>query len=113
MPVSIPLPVDTPRFTSAVTLDGQDYTMRLDYSEREQRWFLDVLTSAGAVVVAGCKLVASWPPLRGVVGRSRPPGMLMVVTANGEAPTFRELGRSASLLYYSAAEVDDLRKAAA
>lgn len=105
MPTSIPLPLDTPRVQFSVSLDGSDYTLRLDYSEREDRWFLDVLTAAGAVVVAGVKLVASWPPLRGVVGRGRPPGMLFVVCANGEAPTFSTLGRSDSLLYYSAEEV--------
>ena len=106
MATSIPLPLDTPRASFRVTLDGSDYTVRLDYHERQDRYFLALDDASGAIIVAGVKLVANWSVLRGVVNANRPPGMLYVMpSTSDDGPGFNGLGRGFSLLYFDAAEV--------
>jgi hypothetical protein len=106
MPTSIPLPIDTPRASFRVTLEGADFTVRLDYHDRQDRYFLSLADADGTIIVAGVKLVANWSVLRGVVNASRPPGMLVILpSTTDEGPTFTGLGRGFSLLYYTAAEV--------
>jgi hypothetical protein len=105
MPLSVPLPLDTPVSTFRVTLDGSDYVVTLDYHAREDRYFFSLATTDGEVLIAGVKLVPRWSTLRGVVNPARPHGLLVVLaTVNDDGPGFYSLGRSFSLLYYTAEE---------
>lgn len=62
MMVTIPIPLPgTPLFDERVTLDGVDYVLTFDWHQREERWYLTVADSNGAVITAGIKLVPDWP----------------------------------------------------
>lgn len=99
-PTIIPIPVDTPDTSLRVPLDGVDYIIRLHYHEREDRWYLDLLTAENAEIVCGIKLVSNWPLLRRLVDTRRPPGNLIAMRAVGDEPTgFSDLGRSVVLGY--------------
>lgn len=101
-PVEIPLATDTPLFTQRVTLDGQEYTIRLDWNGREGRWYLDVGDVDEAWIVTGIKLVADWPLLRRCADSRKPPGDLLAVDMSGagEPPNLPQLGRSVKLIYF-------------
>lgn len=102
-PVEIPLFPDVPLYTIRVTLDGREYVLGLDYSEREDRWWLSVSDVAGTPLATGIKLVANWPLLHQRVSPDLPPGHLVAVdvsNSGGEPPGFADLGRRVRLLYY-------------
>lgn len=102
-PVVIPLPRDTPLFTVRVPLDGADFVFGLDYSGREDRWYMSIVDVDGAAVVRGIKLVENWPLLHKVSHINRPKGELMAFDGTGGGPPgLRDLGkgRRVKLLYF-------------
>lgn len=102
----IPTLTDGTAFYSLrTTLDGLDYQLELDWSSREERWYLSLKDSLGALLMGSTKLVCDIPFLRyrrHVDGT--PPGELMVVTESQDnsPPGFFELGDGArcQLVYF-------------
>ena len=79
--------VAIPFFTQSVVLDGDNYTLRFQYNQRESVYYLSIMDSnLGIDILSGIKLVTNWGligPYRGgdIVGL--PPGELIVLS-NGE-----------------------------
>lgn len=101
-PILLPLFVDTPLYTERVTLDGVEFTLRFDYSGREDRWYFAVYDAAGAKVRSGMKITSNWNTLRLCQNEGRPAGVIVFSdprAPNTAAPSFAELGRRVLLFY--------------
>lgn len=101
----------SPLHEQRVTLGGEDFVLRFDYSEREDRWYLSVYDAAGASVRRGMKVNCNWDVLRMGSATNRPAGALVFLDTtrnrdSGEAPTFGEFGRTVKLGYLSNADSD-------
>jgi hypothetical protein len=57
----IPLRSDLPRFAEVVELGGAQYRFEFSWNTRDSRWYVSVLTSAGARIVMGQPIVADFP----------------------------------------------------
>lgn len=95
-----------------VVLDGREFAIVLHWSQREERWYLDLYTATDDLLVAGIKLVPNWPLLyryRSVAGL--PAGELMVVDdrPSPAPPTLDELGDVVQLGYAEAADLEVLK----
>lgn len=103
---SIPIEVGTPHQTVNVDLDGVTYTLALDWSTREECWYIGISDLAGVVLVSGVKVVVNWPLLH-VMGLfpGVPPGELMAVdtAGTGADPDLTTFGDTIALLYLDAA----------
>lgn len=83
--LTIPTVAGEPYYTLRTRLDGREYNFRFAWNERETRWYMDVLTTAGEPLAVGIKLVANWPLLRFYQWDDRlPPGELVVVDLAGD-----------------------------
>lgn len=105
-PLEIPLFPDVPLYTERVTLDGSEYTLRFDYSGREDRFYLSVFDASGAAVRRGMKVTSNWNTLRLCQTSNRPPGVLFFSdprAADTDAPGFAELGRRVRCFYFPGA----------
>ena len=114
MPVEIiPTLEQTPFFTQRTKLDGRDYILSFKYSDRENRWYVDISDQDGELIVASVKLTLGTLLLGCVVDPRRPPGELMVIHyptyepggSPPEDPGFEDFGRDTLLTYFDAAEL--------
>lgn len=107
MVLDLPLVADSPDFTVFTELEGVAYGFRYRWSDREGSWFLDLLDAAGAVVLAGRKLVADLPLLFRFVDPRLPPGDLFVVdtTGSGQPPSYGDLGRRILVQYLESTDL--------
>ncbi len=104
--LEIPISPDAPLFSFRVTLDGEEYLFKLDWNDRENRWYLSLFTIAEEPLALGIKVVANCSLLRRFTGSNMPPGALFAVDMSplaGESPTYSELGDRVKLLYLSLA----------
>lgn len=88
-------------------LQGRDFVFRLNYNEREARWYLSLLDEEETPLVQSVKLLTNWPLLRHYRFDPRlPPGELMAIdaTGNGSPATIDELGEGlrCELTYFEA-----------
>jgi hypothetical protein len=109
--LTISLAPGIPSYRQRTVLDGREYVLELRWSQREERWYLDLRTAAGDLLAGAIKLVTGWPLLyrfRTVEGL--PPGELMVVDLRADAadPGLDELGDVALLCYLTADEIAEL-----
>lgn len=109
--VNLPAPVNPPlpAIEVTVTLDGENYTLSLQWNETPELWFMDVLDSLGQTVIMGDQaLIADWPLYASRVrDLRRPPGYFLVrdTASLGENPTLAGLGARWQLEYIPGAEV--------
>lgn len=106
-PKQIQLFPDTPLYTMRATLNGREFTLRFDYAQREDRWYLSLYDASGAAIRKGIKITSNASSLRLARFDARTPTGLLTfsdVTAltggAGEPPGFADLGRRVSLLYF-------------
>lgn len=95
------IPQGNPHFTIRHTLDGREYTLTLEWSERESAWYLQ-LADQGDVPIAGAtKVVADWPLLLTTNDPRKFPGALIArdTTGQGLDPTLNDLGVRVLLVY--------------
>lgn len=97
-----------PNQSFTVTLDGVLFGLRVIETNGVMSVDID---RAGARIVSGARCVAGTPllPYRNIEGGA---GNFVFLTENGELPDYREFGKSQSLLYASAAELEAIRAAA-
>lgn len=101
--VTIPTALDTPLYSQRTTLDGKEYLLKFDYSEREDRWFLSLYDVDETPLALGIKVIPNWPLLRlHVSNPDVPQGKLVArdFSLAPAAPGFGDLGRRVSILYY-------------
>jgi hypothetical protein len=101
------------RWSEIVELDGRTYTLHVHWNERESAWYMDVHDAEDVVLVAGIKLVASFPLLSSYHAREWcPAGEIMIVDVEGNFDTahtdFDGLGVRYRVMYLTADEVADL-----
>jgi hypothetical protein len=100
--LEIPVALDVPLYNERVTLDGKEYLLAFDYSERENRWYLSVSDVNEKLLASGIKLVSNWPLLDQKADPGLPPGVLFAfdpLELEGDAPGFQDLGRGVTLIY--------------
>ena len=109
-PKQIQLFPDTPLYTMRATLNGQEYTLRFDYAQREDRWYLSLYDAAGLPIRKGIKITSNVSTLRLTAFDARAPlGYLTfsdvtkegATAAAGTPPGYADLGRRVSLLYFA------------
>jgi hypothetical protein len=85
----------TAHYSFRTTLDGVDYQLELDWSSREERWYLSVLSAEGQLLSGRTKVLSNWPMLRYYHHRvGVPAGELIAVNtgSNDAPPGLYELG---------------------
>jgi len=95
----IPTPTASEAHSRQTTaLSGVDYIIKFDWSSRIGAWTFDLLLADGTPLLQGAVLVPGWDVMRTLATLGRPPGILAVVTTDGEPPTLDGL-ESAQLIY--------------
>lgn len=107
MPVTIPLRPDLLHYEMQVSLDETVYTLELQWSGREEAWYLNVRTEAGEPIYSGIKVVVDHPLGMRCRDVRFPPGMLVAHDTTGarQDPGIEDLGARVQLLYHEAAEL--------
>ena len=99
----IHLPTSTAEswYEQTVTLDGVDFLLRLEWSERQRRWYCDLETADGTALATGIKVVADRPLFERLTSDLRPRGQLWCVDRSGSGvdPDLRDLGSRCLLVY--------------
>jgi hypothetical protein len=102
-----------PNSRQAVVLDGREYVLDLRWSQREERWYLDMRDANGVLLAGAVKLVSNWPILYRlrVPGSALPPGELVVTDAREVPadPGLDELGDAVQLVYIDAEDMEALQ----
>jgi hypothetical protein len=101
-------PAGASSWTQRTSLDGTDFVLRFDWSQRTGLWLFTVSDQDGAAIVSGRALTTSSLPLRGVRDARRPRGELVVSDTTGKNnadPGFDDLGGRFELVYVSASEL--------
>jgi hypothetical protein len=94
-----------------VTIEGTQYRFTFDYYPRLESWFLSIADSEGDPIATGRKLSPGWNPLIRDKDERLPDGAFYL------SSTVDPVGRdgfddgSASLVYFSADEVDEFADA--
>lgn len=95
--LTIPTTPGVPFYSQKTRLDGLDYILGFRYSQREDRWYLNISDSEEVPILTGIKLVSNWPLLQAYRYNTRvPPGELMAIslTTDASPPGLNELGET-------------------
>lgn len=102
----IDLPLDKANIVVRSSLSGRDYILRLDYHERQDRWFIHIFDQDGILLASGAKLITNWELFSTRRWDPRmPTGYLIPMTLGGykeprpDPPGFYDLGRRVFLYY--------------
>lgn len=103
----IPTDTELASYRMTVTLDGSDYVLDFEWSQREACWYVSLLDQNEAPIAMGIKIVVEWDLLRLCVNDARPLGKLVAHDTSGQGldAGFDELGTRVELLYFEAADV--------
>jgi hypothetical protein len=96
-----------PYFTRIVSLDGVDFILEFQWSEREGRHYCTLKDASGTTIVGATKVVVDIPWLVHETSESMPAGQLwfLDMTGRGEDPGLLDLGRRVQLYYVEEANV--------
>lgn len=100
----LPAHSDSAFYDFEVDLEGRTYTVELRWNARSAAWYLTLRDAAGAILVAGRKVVLG----AGLLGRSPapglPPGGIVAIDTSGADldPGRNDLGTRVALVYYEA-----------
>ena len=101
-------PAGASSWTQRTALDGTDFTLRFDWSQRTGLWLLTVGDQDGVPIISGRALTTNTRPLKGVRDARRPRGELAVGDTTGKNdadPGFDDLGARFQLIYVDTAEL--------
>lgn len=100
---TLPVTPDTETWVQSTDLDGRDFRLRFAWSAREEAWYLDIMSSAGGMLLAGLKLAERVNVLRRFKSADLPPGPLVLIDTKGlgQEPTFDGLGTRWRVFYGS------------
>lgn len=103
--VRIPTSSELPSYSQRTTLDGREYVLEFDWSERAGAWYLRLL-DVDRIALTGRKRVVLNTDLLRLHRRTEgvPPGRLVALDLSGSGlpPAFDELGSRVVLLYTEA-----------
>jgi hypothetical protein len=106
----IPTRSDFDALRFQTTLDGLVYTFLLKKNFRDNSWSIDLLEQDETPIRNGIKPVVSFPLLRLVASRARPPGEILAIDTTGrfQLPNLEQLGTEVVLNYVDEAGVAGL-----
>jgi len=108
MPVLVRVFTEEPLYTQRVRLEGKDYVFKLDWSLREERYYLSIFDLDDTPIKVGIKVVPNWPLLRRHRTALLPPGELfafdLAETEAPEPPTLEDFGTRVELYYFASDE---------
>lgn len=101
------LPTDAPLFTMRVTLSGEEFVLRFDYSGKEDRWYFSLLELNENPIRRGIKVTPEVDLLRTVRWDTRAPARMLAFwdrRTPALSPGLQAFGRTTSLLYLETLE---------
>jgi len=106
--VQIPTSQSLPFYSQKTLLDGQTYTLQFKWNDREEAWYLDLLTDLEEPISMGIKIVTDWPLNRRITDPAAPPGVISAIdtTGAGTNPGFEDLGNKIILVYIDEDELE-------
>lgn len=98
---AIVIPEANPHFSIRHTLDGREYVIDFEWSEREAAWYVKLADQAGSPIVGATRIVADWPLWLNVNDDRKFTGALLArdVTGEGVDPTLEDFGVRVLLCY--------------
>ncbi len=110
----IPTDTESALYEFRTTIENDEYLITIDYSQREDRYYMSLALGDGSVLVRYWKLVPGIPLGPRVADRRMPGGAFVVFTNSQDksAPGFGELGedRRCQLLYFSSDELPSINR---
>ncbi len=108
--LTIPTTPGVPFYTQRTRLDGVDYILGFRYSQREDRWYLDISDSEEVPILSGLKIVANWPLLQAYRYDPRVPAGEIIATSlttDDSPPGLNEMGDGlrVQLTYFEAGTI--------
>lgn len=102
--VVIPVVNDQNAFSQHTILDGVVYGLAFRWNSRAGRWFMDILSAEGVLLIGGIPLLAGIPltyKFRETI-TGMPPGHFLVYdeTGAGRSPDQDTFGQEIKLVYY-------------
>ena len=73
-----------PHVIQKFVLDGKLYQLRLDWSQREEKWYMSLYDSADQLLQGRVKVVADFPLTRNCNSDGRPLGALFAIDTSGQ-----------------------------
>lgn len=106
----MPTPSEDPFDVRRVTLEGQEYLFDYAYNQRENAYYLSILSTREEPLKVGLKVLTNWPLLRKYSYDKRlPPGELIAIGFTEDTATagLGELGegRRIELNYFTSDEL--------
>ncbi len=109
------LPIDSafPSYRLSTAIDGVQYIVDVRWNERDEAWYLDLLSSDGDPIKHGMKIALGTKLGRRCVDPRFPTGAIIArdLTGNGNDAGRYDLGTRVQLRYYSADEITAERTA--
>lgn len=101
------LPQSNPSFELRLTLDGREYVLTFEWSEREAAWYLALADQADSPIVGATKVVADWPLFLTCNDARKFTGALIArdTTGAGLDPLLDDFGTRVLLTYTAADEL--------
>lgn len=100
-----------PASIQTVTLEDEQFRVRLTWRHRCQAWYMDLYALDETPLLLGRRLSAGWSPNAGLVIENGPAGYFLVRGLDDYAR--EDLGANLRLLYYTSDEVAAVASAAA
>jgi hypothetical protein len=97
----IPTPRNSRLYREVVELEGREYVLHLDWSERDESWYLSIYDQDEVPLALGLRLLVGHPLLKGQTNPKLPPGFMTVVDSTGldVDPGLTDIGTRAFLVY--------------
>lgn len=111
MPLEINIPLaqgePLPNFEMQVVLEAVTYTLRIRWNDRLEAWFMTLLDEgAETILIAGMRLVVSWP-INAYRSGSKIPGVFILFDTTGQDldPQLNDLGVRVKLYYLTSTDL--------
>jgi hypothetical protein len=98
----------TASYEMVITLDGVAFRVGLDYSTREECWYMWISDLSGNLLVSAVKVVEATDLFFGFTSEDLPAGTLFCTSLNGDPgpPGLLDLGQNFGLFYADRDELE-------
>lgn len=107
MPQLLPLYPSIPSYRIGTVIDGAQYTLDVRWNEREEAWYMDLLTARAEPIKQSMKLALGVLLGNRHLDERSPVGKFIAVDLSGEAreATFDDLGERVAVYFYAEDEL--------
>lgn len=111
MPQVIPFEAEVPYYSFAVVLEGETFVFDVRWNVREAAWYFDIRTPEDDLLAGGIKLALGAAILDRPATEGLPDGVIVCEDTSGAGveATLDDLGIRVQVLFYSRAEINELR----